>query len=365
MINSTSFFKSEDYNTGRENNFNNNFFGLDLSGIPMSPIGTNLNNESESDHQYDNNDTNIYFLNNSNNINNNEHNNVNSNENHSNNNFEGNQEVGNNLVIEIVQSIDPINHNHLNANPNQTNRNENYLFESPGLNLDEDEPEKEDKGKKKNKKKGRKKKDDSLTKIHDKYSNDNIIRKIKGYFFNTFIIDFIQKNSLSNDIIFKKIPSKFLYILKKKTNLDLYKKKISNILSSKKISKKYSTFKRDENKKIISKIKKEKIEKKVIKILDLTFKELFIIFRRKLEDENDKKKLEKIKKEIEGVDLDEDKENHRYKDIMCFVGNIKTKMNLPDDADDDEYIKKIKERTLEYEKWFKKKVPRNKKNNNS
>ena len=41
-----SFFNSEDYNTDRENSSINNFFDPDSSGIQISPIGTNLNNES-------------------------------------------------------------------------------------------------------------------------------------------------------------------------------------------------------------------------------------------------------------------------------------------------------------------------------
>ena len=63
--------------------------------------------------------------------------------------------------------------------------------------------------------------------------------------------------------------------------------KMSDILCQQKISSKFSKFDEYENKKIIEKIYKEKKEIKVIKILELTFEELFIIFRRKLNDKED------------------------------------------------------------------------------
>ena len=62
---------------------------------------------------------------------------------------------------------------------------------------------------------------------------------------------------------------------------------MADILRQEKISFKYSNFDQYEN----NKIYKENKERIVIKILELTFEELFIIFRRKSNDFEDEKKL--------------------------------------------------------------------------
>ena len=90
----------------------------------------------------------------------------------------------------------------------------------------------------------------------------------------------------------------------------------------------------DYNTKIIDRIYEEKKEIKVIKILELTFEELFIIFRRKLNLPLDSKKLEKIKDKIEGLDLLE--ENNNYKDVEYLIQKIKSK-----DKYDSDYIEKF------------------------
>ena len=170
---------------------------------------------------------------------------------------------------------------------------------------------------------------------HDKYCEDNIINKIKGCFFNSYIIGLVIKNSIYNEIKLKKLPNKkFIADLNKEKNERLFKMKISDILCQQKISSKYTKFDEYENKKIIEKIYEEKKEIKVIKILELTFEELFIIFRRKLNDPDDMNKLEEIKDKIKGLDLL--KENNKYKDIEYLLKDIK----------------KVKELCLNYKIWF-------------
>ena len=169
----------------------------------------------------------------------------------------------------------------------------------------------------------------------NKKHEDNIINKIKCCFFNHYIIDLVKKNSINNDIELKKLPNKTFYAdLNKKKNEKLFKMKVSDILCQQKISSKYSKFDEYENKKIIEKIYKEKKEMKLIKILELTFEELFIIFRRKLNDPNDIIKLEEIKDKIEGLDLLE--ENNNYKDVEYLIQKIKSK-----DKYDSDYIEKF------------------------
>ena len=191
------------------------------------------------------------------------------------------------------------------------------------------------------------------TERHNIYWEDNIINKLKGYLFNHFIIDLVEKNLLRKDIKLKKLPNKrFIADLKKKKNEELFKMKICDILRQEKISSKYSNFDKYENRKIIDNIYKEKKERNVIKILDLTFEELLIIFRRKLNDPEDLKKLEEIKYKIEGLDLLDN--NNKYQDIEYFiVEDIKKRYIEPD-----EYIKQVKSLCLGYQDWFNKKKGR-------
>ena len=188
---------------------------------------------------------------------------------------------------------------------------------------------------------------------HNIYWDDNIINKLKGYLFNHFIIDLVEKNSLRKDIILKKLPNKtFIADLNKKKNEGLFKMKMRDILCQEKISSKYSNFDKYENRKIIEKIYEEKKERNVIKILELTFEELFIIFRRKLNDPKDIKKLKEIKYKIIGLDLLEN--NNKYKDIEYFIEkDIKKRYIEPD-----EYIKKLKSLCIDYQKWFNGKIGR-------
>ena len=205
---------------------------------------------------------------------------------------------------------------------------------------------------KNNEQSSNKKSKSNKNKKHDKYCRDNIINKIRGRFFNSYIIDLVQKNSINNDIKLKKLPNKkFIADLNKEKNEKLYKMKMSDILCQQKISSKYSKFDEYENKKIIEQIYKEKREIKVIKILELTFEELFIIFRRKLNDPNDIIKLEEIKAKIEGLDLLE--ENNKYKDIEYLIKNTKKRYIVTDN-----YIKEVKKLCLGYVDWFGEKIGR-------
>ena len=205
---------------------------------------------------------------------------------------------------------------------------------------------------KNNEQSSNKKSKSNKNKKHDKYCGDNIINKIRGRFFNSYIIDLVQKNSINNDIKLKKLPNKkFIADLNMEKNEKLYKMKMSDILCQQKISSKYSKFDEYENKKIIEQIYKEKREIKVIKILELTFEELFIIFRRKLNDPNDIIKLEEIKAKIEGLDLLE--ENNKYKDIEYLIKNTKKRYIVTDN-----YIKEVKKLCLGYVDWFGEKIGR-------
>ena len=176
------------------------------------------------------------------------------------------------------------------------------------------------------------------------------MNKIKTNFFNDYIRDIIKKNSLKKDIDLKKLRTKeFIADLTKQTNERLFNMKIKDILCEQPISTKYSTFDTFENKLIIEKIYEENKEINVIKILELTFEELFIIYRRTLKDPDDIEKLEEIKAKIEGLDLLE--ENNWCGDIGYLIEKLKKNH-------EEEYIEEVKTSCLGYINWFNKKFER-------
>ena len=173
--------------------------------------------------------------------------------------------------------------------------------------------------------------------IRRAYYRDNILMKLNRYCFR-FIYDIIHKNLISKIFYLKKLSLiGFHHCM---LNERIFKMKISDILSEPKYYRTFNNVVDDHNRKIIDKIYEEKKERNVIKILELTFEELFIIFRRKLNNSEDSKKLEDIKNKIKGLDLLE--ESNKYEDIQYFI-------NL---MDDEKYIDKFKKVCLDYERRF-------------
>ena len=199
---------------------------------------------------------------------------------------------------------------------------------------------------------GRKKQESGEIGIHTKIFEDNIINKLKANIFNCYIRNLIKKYSINKDIELKKLRTKeFIADLSKFNNERLFNMKISEILREQPISTKYSTLKNFENKIIIDKIYNENKEKNVIKILELTFEELLIIYRISLNASEDMEKLEEIKNKIDGLDLLEEK--NKCKGIENLIEELKPNH-------EDEYIEVVKTVCLEYKKWFNKKKERKK-----
>ena len=122
---------------------------------------------------------------------------------------------------------------------------------------------------------------------------------------------------------------------------------MKDILSNLPISKKYKKFKEYENKVIIDKIYKEKKEKKVISILNLTFNQLFILFRRNLKKPDDAPKIKAIEKRIKGLD------DCHYKDIYYLTEKIRKDYdNIMNKEEIEDYIKVVEVFCKNYEKWF-------------
>ena len=126
--------------------------------------------------------------------------------------------------------------------------------------------------------------------------------------------------------------------------------KIKDILKEQNISTKYRTLNYDENRKIIEDIYRKNKELKVIKILELTFEELLVIFRKKINYQKDEILINKIAKKIGDLDLLSD--NDKYDDIFYLIENTKDKYKDMDEKELNEYIDNIQFLCCNYIKWF-------------
>ena len=202
---------------------------------------------------------------------------------------------------------------------------------------------------------GRKKKEEKDKGNHTKFSEDNMMRKIKSYFLN-FCHNLLNESISDKNLQFLKLNSLINENLKKEFNLNLLNTKIKDLYQFSKISSKYRKQAKefsDKNKYIIEKINEDNVEIQTIKILDLTYKELFNIFRRQILDIN----LD-LKMKIKDITL---LDNQKYKNINLFFDEIfrqeinknETKENI------DIYINNIKDLCMNYESWFLSKKGRN------
>ena len=190
---------------------------------------------------------------------------------------------------------------------------------------------------------------------HNKYSEDNMMRKIKAYFF-TYCHNFINKSIKDKKLQFLKIYSSISENLKKDFNLDLLNRTFKDIYQNSSISKKYKKERENyisKNKEIIQKIYEEKKEIETINILNLTYRELFSIFRRSIIDIS----LE-LKMKIEDIAL---LENEEFNNINKFFEQIEQQEISKKESNEDikNYIDNIKQLCINYEKWFMSKKGRN------
>ena len=205
-------------------------------------------------------------------------------------------------------------------------------------------------------KRGRKTKNNINKTKHNKLAIDNRTNKIKRYILNRYVRDIIKKNSIYGAIELKKLPNKTIEVLTKNKNEELFKTKIKDIFSNEKISTKYKKFEVYENKKIIDKIYEDKKETKIIQILDLTFQEILIIFRKKLNYYEDKEKIIEIADKIKGLDI---LINNTYEDIDFLVKKTLEKYCYLSPDKLEEYIIKLKVQCCYYENWFNNKISKN------
>ncbi len=191
--------------------------------------------------------------------------------------------------------------------------------------------------KEKQKNKGRHKKndirnDENDENKHDKFSEDNLMRKIKTYIFNT-ILNVLNKSLKDRSQKFFKLEPKLNESMKKDLNEKLMNQKIKEIYINNEISKRYLTETNcNNNINLIKKIYEEKKEIDTIKILETEYID-YVTYLQKYEMGNFLRKFRN--KEIKNPDLDVDR-----------------------------YINSLKSMFLNYAKWFNDKKGRKSKNNN-
>ena len=206
---------------------------------------------------------------------------------------------------------------------------------------------------------GRKRKDDVNKGNHNKFTQDNIMRKIKSYFL-TFCHNIINKSLKNKNLQFLKLNSLINENLKKDYNLKLLDTTFKELYAESEISSKYKKQYKESfynNKYTIEKIYSENEETETIQILNLTYRDMFNIFRRKI-----KKINTELENKIYNIPLLESQQNNNINIFFEEVRKQEIEKNEPKEKIE-EYIKEIKNLCFNYEEWFLNKKGRNRTKN--
>ena len=157
---------------------------------------------------------------------------------------------------------------------------------------------------------------------HNKYSEDNIITKLKTAIFK-YILNHLNQSLEFTKYKFYPLNVKLSICLKKDFNMELLERTIYDIYNKEDSNKNYING-NDFNKKLIKKIYEQKIEKKTINILNMKFIDVL---------------------------------NHiREKDMENFLKKIENKNR---GKSNDSFMEDVKFLLLNYERWFRIKKGRN------
>ena len=179
------------------------------------------------------------------------------------------------------------------------------------------------------KKLGRHKKNCTKKGKHDKFQNDNLIRKFKSHLSKN-IFNYINSCFLINDNIkpekqinvLKTLNSKTIKSISKKDNIKWLNMTLKEFFSQK-ISTKLCHFNLDYNEKLIDKIYKKDEEKKVIKELNKKIRDMWTVYISERKDE-DYKGFKTLTDDIEQLKKNGENEEYlrKYKIISCQFENI-------------------------------------------
>ena len=189
--------------------------------------------------------------------------------------------------------------------------------------------------------------------LHTKDSEDNIIYKIKSFFWKS-LYQFIKSSFIEKKDLLK-LTIDVNKKLKKDYNEKLFNKKLKYLFMNTEISIKYKHKDPSTNKMIISQVYKEKKEIAVMKILDLTYIEAFNIFRRELMNQEISSELKMKIEETNFLD------RNKFQDARVFLEKIENQLKKNKEKEEDiiEYKNMIKHLILNLENWFSNKVGRN------
>jgi hypothetical protein len=189
--------------------------------------------------------------------------------------------------------------------------------------------------------------------LHTKNSEDNIIYKIKTFFWKS-LYKFIKSSFIEKKDLLK-LAIDVNKKLKKDYNEKLFNTKLKYLFMSTGISNKYKHKDPSANKIIISQLYKEKKEIAVMKILDLTYIEAFNIFRRELMNQEISSELKMKIEETNFLDRD------KFHDSRVFLEKIENQLKKNKEKEEDiiAYKNIIKHLILNLENWFSNKVGRN------
>ena len=194
-----------------------------------------------------------------------------------------------------------------------------------------------------NKNKGRIRKNSNLIGKHNKFSEDNIIRKFKGRFqeklriyinyeYKKYLLNHNQEVKKMKDLI-QRITPKLSRKIKKKDNLEWLKKKLYQVFSEN-VSDKCTLYNREHNKQEIKKIFKENKAIDVINILNKSIGDMLYKFANNIR--------------IDGLETLED-------DMI----SLKEKLIKENEDNINEYLQKYKNIAMNFEKIFINKSERN------
>ena len=130
------------------------------------------------------------------------------------------------------------------------------------------------------KKLGRKRKNEEREAFHTKDRDDNKMRKVKTYIMN-FILDYLNKSIVYNRKKFLKINKNVNECLRKDFNMSLMQMTIKDIFVQNKINETYNDFKKERNlnQDLIKEIFEKNEDIETIKILNMKYIDLVIIYR--------------------------------------------------------------------------------------
>ena len=175
------------------------------------------------------------------------------------------------------------------------------------------------------KKAGRKPKSSVSKSLHTKFSKDNILRKVKVKFFHK-LINYLNSIIISkNNNKLKKFKPLIGKISQDNTinfNQKLLNSKLKDIFSLYEINGKFRLFGKNYNKIVVDKIYEEKI-KELIDVLEMTFLEVFTIFR-DLDETEKLKGLEKVDSVIREINNKEEVDQKYIKDFKEAVMRFET-----------------------------------------